>query len=130
MQLDTKIDQVRVETATQKTGMVQFDQSLTGKIAINDQGKWNLNGKLQKEIHSISLKHLEGMSTHSNHAVTSRIAIVVSGIVTFLILALLIAIIVWRVLASKRRQRASQNDATRELKRINKNMRPLFDDDA
>ena len=109
---------------------MQFDQTLTGRIAINDQGKWNLNGKLQKEIHSISLKHLEGMSTHSNHAVTSRIAIVVSGIVTFLILALLIAIIVWRILASKRRQRASQNDATRELKRLNTNMMPLFEDDV
>ena len=70
------------------------------------------------------------MSSHSNHAVMSRIAIVVSGVVTFLILALLIAIIVWRVLASKRRQRASQNDATRELKRINTNMKPLFEDDA
>ena len=37
--LDTKMEQSRVETATQKLGIMQYDKKLTGTIAINDQGK-------------------------------------------------------------------------------------------
>ena len=80
VELDTKTDNSHVETVTQKFGIMQYYQKLTGTIALNDHGNWNLDGKLKKEMHQISLSNLKDITSHSNHAITTRIAIVVSGI--------------------------------------------------